>query len=110
MKVKGAIPENEDEAVLFDLAQEEEDRDLLARDIVDQLAENKRRVGAPRKTAGDSQLALELLERHKSGVKLARQAFVRIVGDQDDIGAKRARERFRKALADLKTQSGFSAV
>jgi len=109
-RVKGAIPENEDEAFLFKLAKQEEDRELLARDIAEVLAEKKGRVGAPRKTGRDVQLAQELLGQHKGNVKLARQAFVRTVGDQDDIGAKQARARFRKALEDLKTQSGFSDV
>jgi hypothetical protein len=109
-KVKGAIPENADEAYLLDRAMKEKERELLAEAIAEALAEKKQRVGAPRKTGGDVQLAQELLGQHDGNVKLARQAFVRAVGNQDDIGAKRARERFRKALEDLKTQSGFSAV
>jgi hypothetical protein len=102
--VKGAIPENEDEAFLFELARKEEDRELLAEDIAAALAKRKPKGGAPRKTVGDAKLAAQLVEKHSGVMKSARAEFIRIVAAQDGIEKKRARARFKDALEDLKTR------
>jgi hypothetical protein len=96
-KVTGAIPENEDEYYLFERAMAEKDRELIAEAVVEMLDGQKRRAGAPRKTAGDKDLAKELLEKHSGNIKLARQEFIKSVATRDQIDKKRARERFNDA-------------
>src|ERR1700730_16728519 len=98
-----AIPTTEEERQLFDLAMEEERRSLLAQDFADAIANKKRKEGAPRKTAGDVELAAKLVEQHDGNIKLARQEFMKIVMGRDQIEKKRARERFGKALKHRKT-------
>ena len=76
---------------------------MLAQDIAEALANQKRKGGAPRKTTGDGELAGKLVEQHGGNIKLARQEFMKTVMDRDQIEKKRARERFKKALEDLRT-------
>lgn len=104
-KVKGAIPANEDEAFLFELARIEEDHEALEKmkSLADAVAKQKRKGGAPRKTAGDTKLTERLIKKHKGNVKLARQEFVQLVINSDPIEPKSARARFTGALKSLKT-------
>jgi hypothetical protein len=101
-KVKGAIPTNADEQYLFDRAQEEERRELMAIAVAEELAKQKGKVGAPLKTGGDAELAARLVAKCGGDIKLARREFIRVVTQQDRIQKKRARERFKQAL-DRKT-------
>jgi hypothetical protein len=103
-----AIPEDEAEAFLFDLAKKEEDAERLASfdrvvdDIVDARTKRKK-GGAPRKTADDAMLVQQLMKKHTGNVRSARQEFVKVIGQRDRIGKKQARARFKKGLIDPKT-------
>ncbi|SRR5260221_8525635 len=101
---KKAIPETEDENVLFQLARMEDDSEQLAKiDKLVGMIAKKKQGGAPRKTAGDVELAQQLLKQHDGNVKLARGDFIKIVTKRDKIGKQRARERFQRALETRKT-------
>lgn len=97
--VKGAIPipENEYEEFIWELAQMEEENEQLKTELA------KRKGGAPRKTSGDAGLAQKLINESGGNLKLAKQKFMKVVTKQDQIGKKRATERFRAAVKSLKT-------
>jgi hypothetical protein len=97
-KVKRAIPVTDDERQLFELAWQEKRTDELAQAIVEKLGEQKRAVGAPRKTGGDTELIERLMAKHSGNSKLAKHEFIKVVCSRDKIEKKRASERFRKGL------------
>jgi hypothetical protein len=97
-KVRKAIPTNDDEATLYRLAGKELERELLAKAVVEELAQQERKPGAPRKTGDDVQLAGRLLAEHGGDTKLARQEFIRIMGNRGECEPKRARARFKTAV------------
>jgi hypothetical protein len=108
-RVKGAIPE-EHQLGLYKLAKEEEDRELLVREIVEELSKKRGRVGAPRKTADDTNLAEDLLAKHSGNHKLARQEFVKIITARDGIEKSGPASGSSRRWQRPKNRSGFSAV
>jgi hypothetical protein len=101
---KKAVPVTEEENILFRLARMEEDSERLAG--IDALVRDigkKKQGGAPRKTAGDVELAQRFLKESNGDVKLARQAFIKLVTTRDEVEKKRARQRFKDALDILKS-------
>ena len=103
--MKGAIPANEEEALWFEYARVEEEHETLEKikNIADAIANQKRKGGAPRKTAGDTKFAEHLVKKHKGNIKLARQDFINFVMNNEPIEAKSARARFKAALKSPKT-------
>lgn len=104
-KVMGAIPANEEEALLFQYARMEEEHETLEKikSLADAIANQKRKGGAPRKTAGDTRLTERLVKKHEGNIKLARREFIQLVISSDPIEPKSARARFNAALKSLKT-------
>lgn len=104
-KVKGAIPANEEEAFLLGLARIEEDHEALEKmkSLADEIASQKRKGGAPRKTASDPKLAQHFVKKHKGNIKMARRAFIQYLTNNEPIEQKTARARFKVALESLKT-------
>jgi hypothetical protein len=105
-KRKHAIDLTPEEWNLQYLAERERLNEEIADAVIEKLTQQQnRRPGAPRKTAGDVQLAGKLMAKHQGNTKLARQEFSRLVCAQDDIEKKRARDRFRVALKTIQTKT-----
>ena len=67
------------------------------------MAAEKRKGGAPRKTAGDANLIQQLGNHHDGNFKLAKPEFVKTLMNRDGIEKKSAYARFNKALKGLRT-------
>jgi hypothetical protein len=105
-EVKGALPTNDKEEQLFELAMEEEQLEKIADAVVEKLGQSpKKPPGAPRNTEGDLSLVEELMDKHHSDTRLAQNEFIKIVCKRHDITKKRGSERFRTALKLFKSRN-----
>jgi hypothetical protein len=72
-KIRGAVPANEAEEQIFDLAMEEQRLEKIADAVAERLALSpKKPPGAPRKTEGDPKYIEELFNKHHGDMKLGR--------------------------------------
>ncbi len=105
-KVKGAVPTNEQEEQLLELAIEEERIEKIAKAVVEWQAQSPKKLpGAPRKTEGDLHLVEQLMNKHHGNTKLAQKEFLDIICKRDDISNKRGSERYRLALKGFKSRN-----
>jgi hypothetical protein len=105
-KIRGAVPADEAEEQIFDLAMEEQRLEKIADAVAEQLALSpKKPPGAPRKTEGDPKYIEELFTKHHGDMKLVQRDFLKVIGKRDDITKKSCGERYRKALRAFKSRN-----
>jgi hypothetical protein len=104
-KVKGAVPVNEEEEELFELAMKEQQEADIDGAIQALLHLQKKSPGRPRTTARDIELVAELLNKHQYDTKLAQQEFLNIVCERDGIKNKSGSHRFRTAFGAFKSRN-----
>jgi len=92
------------EQQIFELAMEEQRQEKLADAIAERLLTQKR-PGAPRKTKDDVKFLEELMNKHRFDTKHAQKEFLNVVCKRDHIQNKRASERYRSALKELKSRN-----
>jgi hypothetical protein len=97
--VKGALPMDEKEEQLFELAMEEQ-REAEIDDAIRVLSQLPRKPpGRPRTTEGDVKLLGELMNKHKCDAKLVKKEFLNIVCEQYGITNKSGSQRYRTAFS-----------